>query len=54
MHAAYCASKAGIHGMIRAMAVDLAVYLASDKASFLTGETVVLDGGRTARLPSPS
>ncbi len=108
-HAAYCASKAGVHGMTRAMAVDLgednvrcnaiasgwidselsetylashpdppaardavnrlhplgrggrptdvgdlAVYLASDKASFLTGETVVLDGGRTARLPSPS
>jgi len=33
---------------------DLAVYLASDKSSFLTGETVVLDGGRTAKLPTPS
>jgi NAD(P)-dependent dehydrogenase (short-subunit alcohol dehydrogenase family) len=108
-HAAYCASKAGVHGMTRAMAVDLgadnircnaiapgwiaselsetylesrtdaaaardalnrlhpvgrvgrptdvgdlAVYLASDKSSFLTGEVVVLDGGRTAKLPLPS
>lgn len=108
-HAAYCASKAGIHGMTRALAVDLgadnircnaiapgwitselsenylssqpdpsasrdalnrlhplgevgqstdvgdlAVYLASDKARFLTAETVVLDGGRTAKLPTPS
>jgi NAD(P)-dependent dehydrogenase (short-subunit alcohol dehydrogenase family) len=108
-HAAYSASKAGIHGMTRALAVDLgednircnaiapgwiaselsetylasfpdpsatrdalnrlhplgrvgrptdvgdlAVYLASDKSSFLTGEIVVLDGGRTARLPTPS
>jgi NAD(P)-dependent dehydrogenase (short-subunit alcohol dehydrogenase family) len=108
-HAAYCASKAGVHGMTRAMAVDLgadnircnaiapgwvasdlsetylesradpaaardalnrlhpvgrvgrptdvgdlAVYLASDKSSFLTGEIVVLDGGRTAKLPLPS
>ncbi|MFD1210600.1 SDR family NAD(P)-dependent oxidoreductase [Arthrobacter sp. GCM10027362] len=107
-HAAYCASKAGIHGMTRAMAVDLgeenircnaiapgwitselseaylasqpdpvaarealnrlhplrrvgqpaevgdlAVYLASDRSSFLTGETIVLDGGRTAKLPLP-
>jgi meso-butanediol dehydrogenase/(S,S)-butanediol dehydrogenase/diacetyl reductase len=108
-HAAYCASKAGVHGMTRAMAVDLgqhgircnaiapgwiaselsetylesladpaaarealnrlhpvgrvgrpadvgdlAVYLASDRSSFLTGEIVVLDGGRTAQLPLPS
>jgi NAD(P)-dependent dehydrogenase (short-subunit alcohol dehydrogenase family) len=108
-HAAYCASKAGIHGMTRAMAVDLgadnircnaiapgwidselsetylsslsnpaaaretlrqlhpagrtgqpydvgnlAVYLASEKASFMTGEILVLDGGRTAKLPLPS
>jgi meso-butanediol dehydrogenase/(S,S)-butanediol dehydrogenase/diacetyl reductase len=108
-HAAYCASKAGIHGLTRAIAVDLgrydircnaiapgwiasdlsetyleshrdpaaardvlnrlhpigrigrptdvgdlAVYLASDKSSFLTGEIVVLDGGRTAKLPLPS
>ena len=107
-HVAYCASKAGIHGMTRAMAVDLgadnircnaiapgwiaselsetyleshpdpaavrdalirlhpvgrvgrptdvgdlAVYLASDRSSFLTGEMVVLDGGRTAKLPMP-
>ena len=108
-HAAYCASKAGVHGMTRAMAVDLgadnircnaiapgwiaselsetyleshpdpraaraalnrlhpvgrvgqptdvgdlAVYLASDRSGFLTGEIVVLDGGRTAKLPLPS
>jgi len=107
-HAAYCASKAGVHGLTRAMAVDLgpdgircnaiapgwiasdlsetyleaqpdpgaardalnrlhpvgrvgrptdvgdlAVYLASDRSSFLTGEVVVLDGGRTAKLPLP-
>jgi meso-butanediol dehydrogenase/(S,S)-butanediol dehydrogenase/diacetyl reductase len=33
---------------------DLAVYLASDRSSFLTGEIIVLDGGRTAQLPLPS
>jgi meso-butanediol dehydrogenase/(S,S)-butanediol dehydrogenase/diacetyl reductase len=108
-HTAYCATKAGIHGMTRAMAVDLgednvrcnaiapgwidselsetylrtlpdpaaardtlnrlhpigrtgrphdvgdlAVYLAGDTSSFLTGEIIVLDGGRTAKLPLPS
>ncbi|WP_323959548.1 glucose 1-dehydrogenase [Arthrobacter sp. JZ12] len=107
-HAAYCASKAGIHGMTRAVALDLgeagircnaiapgwiasdlsddylasqpdpdaarealnrlhpvgrlglpldvgnlAVFLASDRSGFLTGEVIVLDGGRTARLPLP-
>jgi len=108
LHAAYCASKAGIHGMTRALAVDLgkdgircngiapgwitselsgnylesqpdaaiarearnrlhpvgrvgrptgvgdlAMFLAGDRSSFLTGEIVVLDGGRTAKLPLP-
>lgn len=33
---------------------ELAVYLAGDRSSFLTGETIVLDGGRTARLSMPS
>ena len=33
---------------------DLAVYLASERSGFLTGEIVVLDGGRTAQLPLPS
>jgi NAD(P)-dependent dehydrogenase (short-subunit alcohol dehydrogenase family) len=107
-HAAYAASKAGVHGMTRAMAIDLgpegircnaiapgwitsdlseeyldskvdpaaareelnrlhpvgrlgrpedvgdlAVYLAGDHAQFITGEVVVIDGGRTIRLPTP-
>ena len=107
-HTAYSTSKGGIHGMTRAMAVDLgadgircnaiapgwiatelseayldgkpdpiaaraalnnlhplgrvgsptdigdlAVFLASDNSGFLTGEIVVLDGGRTSRLPTP-
>ena len=107
-HAAYSASKGGIHGMTKAMAVDLgadnircnaiapgwiatdlsetyldgmqdpaaararlnslhpigrvgapsdigdlAVFLASDNSRFLSGEVVVLDGGRTAKLSAP-
>lgn len=107
-HIAYATAKAAIHGMTRAMAVDLgsdgircnaiapgwidtdlsdeyldrgpdpagarasldaihpigrvgkpqdvgdlAVFLVGDGSSFLTGETIVLDGGRTARLPLP-
>ena len=32
---------------------DLAMFLAGDRSSFLTGEIVVLDGGRTAKLPLP-
>lgn len=107
-HTAYSAAKAGLHGMTRAMAVDLgrdgircnaiapgwietelsesyletasdtasaretlvrlhpigrvgrpadignlAVFLAGGRSGFLTGETIILDGGRTARLPLP-
>ena len=107
-HAAYCASKAGLHALTRAVAVDhgkqgvrcnaiapgwidtplntnyiesmkdpvafresikrihpisrtgrpadvaaLAVFLASDDASFITGQIMTVDGGRTAKLSLP-
>jgi meso-butanediol dehydrogenase/(S,S)-butanediol dehydrogenase/diacetyl reductase len=108
-HAAYSATKGGVHGLTRALAVDLgqfgirvnaiapgwieselsqayldampdpaaararldalhpvgrtgsatdigdvAVFLASGRSGFVTGETIVVDGGRTVRLSSPS
>ena len=107
-HAAYCASKGGVHALTKAMAVDLgkdgirvnaiapgwirselsddyinvqqdpqaaweglykmhpvgrigepqdvgklAVYLASDDSTFITGQIIVIDGGRTSKLPLP-
>lgn len=107
-HAAYCASKGGIHALSKALAVDLgkdrirvnaiapgwirsalsdayinaqpnpeqaweglyqmhpagrvgepgdvgqlAVYLVSDASSFVTGQVIVIDGGRTSKLPLP-
>ncbi|MER8764329.1 SDR family NAD(P)-dependent oxidoreductase [Mesorhizobium sp. M0968] len=105
-HAAYCASKAGLHGLTRAVAVDggpegvrcnsvapgwidtdfnvkfihalpeqargrlgaihplgrtgrveevaaMVAWIASDEASFVSGQTFVVDGGRTAKLSLP-
>lgn len=107
-HAAYCASKGGVHALTKAMAVDLgkdgirvnaiapgwirsdlsdkyinsqqdpaaawqglygmhpsgrigepddvgklAVFLAGDDSTFVTGQVIVIDGGRTSKLPLP-
>ena len=109
LHGAYCASKAGLHGLTRAVAVDhghegircnavapgwidtalnekfiesmenpesfrtnigkihplrktgspmevanLVCWLASDEASFVTGQIYTIDGGRTSQLSLPS
>lgn len=32
---------------------DLAVYLASDTAKFLTGQIITIDGGRMTQIPLP-
>jgi len=32
---------------------QLAVYLASEAAAFITGQVIVIDGGRTSKLPLP-
>jgi meso-butanediol dehydrogenase/(S,S)-butanediol dehydrogenase/diacetyl reductase len=32
---------------------QLAVYLASDASGFMTGQVIVIDGGRTSKLPLP-
>ena len=32
---------------------QLAVYLAGDHAAFVTGQVIVIDGGRTSKLPLP-
>ncbi|MDH3762211.1 MAG: SDR family oxidoreductase [Gammaproteobacteria bacterium] len=107
-HAAYCASKGGVHALSKAMAVDLgkdgirvnaiapgwirsdlsdkyinaqkdpdaaweglykmhpggrigeaddvgklAVFLAGEDSAFVTGQVIVIDGGRTSKLPLP-
>lgn len=107
-HAVYCSSKAGIHGLTKALAVDLgeykircnaiapgyiltalteayvgglldpeaawrninrihpvgrignpldigglAVFLASDRSTFISGQVIAVDGGRMAKLSAP-
>ncbi|HSF07068.1 MAG TPA: SDR family oxidoreductase [Methylomirabilota bacterium] len=60
---AYAAAKAGVIGFVRPIAVQLgpqgirgdvgwgAVYLASDEARWVTGHTLMIDGGLTLTTP---
>lgn len=56
--AAACAQLDSLHPVGRLGAPrdigNAAAFLASDRAAFITGEILVVDGGRTAKLPTPA